>query len=51
MEYHEKIVAFDIWCPKCKHRNKDENQEPCDDCLAEPINIDSQKPVHWEERK
>ena len=49
-EYAEKIVRFDIWCPKCKHRNKAENEAPCYDCLEEPVNIDSQKPIHWEER-
>ena len=50
MEQKEKIVAFDIWCPKCKHRDKSESQDPCYDCLAEPINTDSRKPVKWEER-
>lgn len=50
MEYSEKIVRFDIWCPKCKHRNKAENEEPCYDCLQEPVNIDSQKPIKWEDR-
>lgn len=51
MENREKIVAFDIWCPKCKHREKKEEQEPCCDCLDEPMNIDSHKPVYWEERE
>lgn len=50
MDSKEKIVAFDIWCPKCKHRDKKENQQPCDDCLAEPVNVDSHKPVNWEKR-
>lgn len=50
MDSKEKIVAFDIWCPKCKHRDKKEHQQPCDDCLSEPVNVDSQKPVNWEER-
>lgn len=35
MGYSEKIVAFDIWCQKCKHRSKDKNQEP----------------IYWEERR
>lgn len=51
MENREKIVAFDIWCQKCKHREKKEEQEPCCDCLDEPVNIYSHRPVYWEEKK
>lgn len=47
-DYHE--VDFYKWCPFCKHRDKTEQDEPCYDCLEEPVNVDSRKPVLWEER-
>jgi len=51
MNNKEKLVAFDIWCPKCKYKNKREEEEPCDECLAYPVNENSTKPVMWEGNK
>lgn len=51
MENSYKEVYFGEYCKKCKHFDKMEEQEPCDECLNEPVNIDSHKPVMWEERK
>lgn len=46
-----KEVYFHIWCPTCKDVNSvDENGQPadiCQDCLNNPSNIDSHKPVNW----
>lgn len=50
MELRDKIVDFAQWCPKCRHRDLNENQEPCCDCLEEPVNTESRKPVRWKER-
>lgn len=41
------IVEFGVWCPKCEHYEKKENESPCDDCLTEPVNAYSRKPVYW----
>lgn len=38
-------VRFDIWCPKCKYKDRKETLDPCNDCLDSPSNIDSTKPV------
>lgn len=46
-----KEVYFDKYCKTCKHEKKDEYEEPCDDCLEEPVNLYSHKPVRWEEEK
>lgn len=48
---HEKLVRFDIWCPKCKHFNKQEEDDPCVDCLLESANFESTKPVKFEEKE
>lgn len=49
MEYPEKEVFFFKWCYKCEHDKTPENEDPCWDCLNEPMNIESHKPVHFKE--
>lgn len=43
------IVEFGVWCPKCEHYEKKENESPCDECLLEPVNAYSRRPVHWKQ--
>lgn len=43
-----KFVAFDEYCKTCKYRDKLEEEEPCFECLTEPVNQYSRKPVRWE---
>lgn len=52
MENHIKIVDFDQYCDKCKHYAPDlfGNEEPCNECLTNPMNIDSRRPVKYEEK-
>lgn len=45
-----KIIEFEQWCPKCKHVEVDEYSEPCFSCIAEPVNVESKKPVKFEEK-
>lgn len=49
MERSYKEVYFDQYCETCKHKEVFEGEDPCEDCLSEPFNIDSHKPVRWEE--
>lgn len=49
-ENREKIVDFHEYCGSCKHCDESEQAEPCCDCLDEPVNIDSHKPVFWEKK-
>lgn len=49
MELIEKEVRFDLYCSKCKHKSKKESEDPCWDCLNEPINENSHKPLYFEE--
>ena len=45
-----KEVNFYEYCRTCEHFEKDAEEDPCCDCLAEPVNLNSHKPVNWEER-
>lgn len=51
MENEEKEVQFYKYCPMCKYRDLHAVQEPCNTCLDNPVNINSRKPVKFEEAK
>ena len=46
-----KEVRFDQYCKKCKHCNKKEDEEPCDECLEACMNEGTNRPRLWEEKK
>lgn len=50
---HQKEVYFAEWCKKCKYYKADEEHlnpdHPCWECLDEPVNIDSHKPIRFEQ--
>lgn len=46
-----KEVFFDQYCSKCKNFGTPEGDDPCDECLENPSNDDSHKPVNFEEAK
>ena len=48
-EYFE--VYFDQYCKTCKHKGLDDVKDPCNECLDEPCNLNSHKPVRWEEKE
>lgn len=50
MEDAYKEVYFD-YCKTCQHEDKEEWKDPCFDCLDEPENLYSHKPVKYEEAK
>ena len=45
-----KEVHYWFYCPTCKHFEKNETDEPCDECLAQGWNIDSHKPIRYEKK-
>lgn len=51
MEEICKFVDFDKYCGKCKHEKLAENESPCDECMDEPVNLYSHKPVKFEEKE
>ena len=51
MEGDMKEVYFNKYCNTCVNKDTKEIEDPCYDCLNEPGNVDSHKPVHWEEKE
>lgn len=47
----KKIVEFVEYCNKCKFENLTEEDEPCDECLSNPVNEDSHKPIDFVEKE
>lgn len=50
MDEPYKEVYFDQYCKTCKHKDVSDVEDPCDECLSNPINLNSHKPVNWEEQ-
>lgn len=48
MEDNYKEVYFGEYCKTCKWRDNLESEDPCHDCLNEPVNLHSHKPVKYE---
>lgn len=47
MEYEYKEVYYHEYCEKCKYFNIKETEDPCNECIGEPINLHSHKPVNF----
>lgn len=44
-----KEVYFDKYCNTCKNKNVKEFKDPCNECLSNPINLYSHKPINYKE--
>ena len=42
-----KIVEFSEYCCQCKFSPLKQDEEPCNECLTNPVNEDSHKPVNF----
>ena len=51
MQENYKEVDFHKYCPLCKHEKKPEEDDICHECLNEPANPYSHKPVKFEEKE
>lgn len=47
----DKEVYFELYCPKCKHNGTDETDDPCNECLTNPVNQYSHKPKNFKEEE
>lgn len=47
MELYEKEVRFDLYCKTCKHRSKQDYEDPCNDCLDTPVRKETSIPLYW----
>lgn len=50
MDERYKEVYFHEYCKKCKHEEVKDVKDPCNECLGEPINLYSHKPIRFEEK-
>ena len=46
-----KEVYYHLYCEKCKHQGVEHTEEPCNECLHNPVNLYSHKPVKFEEKE
>jgi hypothetical protein len=44
-------VHFDKYCKRCKYKEVDMVEDPCNACLDEPVREYSHKPVCFEEKE
>ena len=51
MEIIEKMVEFDEFCEKCKHKDLEQFKEPCNECLENPVREGTIKPLNFEEKE
>lgn len=51
MEIIEKIVDFGKYCPKCEYYISEDYKDPCHECLNNPTNVYSQKPINFKEKE
>lgn len=49
MNNRRKEVFFDMYCKTCMYYEQASYLHPCNDCLSNPYNEDSHKPVNWKE--
>lgn len=46
-----KEVDFETYCKTCQFKNAQEDEDPCYECLKEPVNLHSVKPTKWRKRR
>lgn len=44
-----KEVYFHLYCSNCKHSDKKEYEDPCNECLNSECREDSHKPLMYQE--
>lgn len=49
-EINTKEVRYDIYCEKCKYFKLEDWEDPCNDCLNQPWNVYSRKPIYFKEK-
>lgn len=51
MEIRDKIVEFDKYCKDCEYFDSPDYLDPCHECLNNPSNEDSRKPVNFKKKE
>ena len=45
-----KEVYFDKYCNHCEYKDLKEYKDPCHECLSNPVNLYSHKPVKFKSK-
>ena len=45
-----KFVHYNDYCKTCEHYEEDEASDACNECLNNPVNVNSHKPVNYKEK-
>jgi len=48
-EILDKIVEFDKYCKTCKYKDTKSFEDPCNECLDNPTNLHTKRPVCYKE--
>lgn len=51
LDCENKEVYFGEYCKKCEHFKVEDSEEPCNECLENPFNLYSHKPVNFKEKE
>ena len=46
-----KEVYFHEYCKNCRHKKVKDTDDPCTECLNEPLNWNSHRPVKYEKKE
>lgn len=46
-----KEVYFHEYCKTCRYLNAKDTEEPCAECLGEPLNWNTHRPVKYEKKE
>lgn len=50
MQCEHKIVEFEKYCKTCYYEKVKQHEDPCHECLSEPTNLHSKKPINYKEK-
>lgn len=50
-EITEQFVDYFIYCPKCKHKEKNGWDDPCNECMETPVRKNTSKPAKFDEKE
>lgn len=45
-----KEVDFKTYCQTCKYKDLRETDDPCSECMDNSLNLESRKPIKWEDK-
>ena len=51
MEIEYQEVNFHKYCALCKHKDTEHTDAPCCECLEEPVNLYTDRPVKFEKKE